>query len=659
MRSFHEGLLWVGQGLRRWPARQNLPLAAALVLLGVLLAVLLWPRGPAANHITRAAVLQYASQDYTLPSRTADPDALPGQWRDVALPYQPLPAWLAGSDRLVPDAERLTTTWFRFRAPPPEALDRPLYIYIPYWKTDGQITIYVDGRLSYQSHANTQWNGSNMPLWVPLEETVEARTPREVLIRMQHVTGTGGNLSSVWLGSYSDLVGMYLVRLFLTVILPIITSIAYLTTGVFTLCIWLGGRREPTYLLFFPLSVATTIRGMHHYLGADRLPVSDELFGWLTAQSALWSLALLHLFLGQVHKQPRPRVTATVTAAVLVFGLATLPGMSLVDPTLSQPVIYLGILLTGLLIIVAGFRHSLAAKSRDGLWLTVAGILALTFGVHDWLMQNNLINIEGIYLNFYSFAAVNVGLLAFMLRRYMDALSASEQASRTLELKIAQREAELERSYARLREIEQRDLLNRERQRMMQDMHDGMGSSLVTALRAVEHGKLDEEEIVQLLRDCIDDLKLTIDSLEPVETDLLLLVATLRFRLQPRLESTGIKLVWQVEEVPPLDWLDQRNSLHILRILQEAFTNIIKHARATTIVMTTRAEGDRVSITLVDNGVGFDVAAARHTGKGLSNQMRRAEAIGAEVFWASAPSGSRFQLDLPIRRPARPQPPAA
>jgi len=657
MMSLQASLQAVAERASRLPARRYLPLAAA-VLLAVLLTVLLWPRGPAANHITRAAVLQHASQDYTLPSRTADPDALPGQWRDVPLPHQPLPAWLAGSDRLVPDADRLTTTWFRFRAPPPEALERPLYIYIPYWKTDGQITIYVDGRLTYQSHANTQWNGSNMPLWVPLEETVEARTPREILVRMQHVTGTGGSLSTVWLGGYSDLFWMYLVRLFLTVTLPIITSIAYLTTGVFTLCIWLGGRREPTYLLFFPLSVATVIRGMHHYLGADRLPVSDELFGWLTAQSTLWCLVLLHLFLGQVHKQPRKRLTLFIIAAVVSSGLITLPGVSPIDPTLSHPLIYVGVLLMGLLITLAGFWHSLAARSRDGMWLTLSGVLAVTFGVHDWLLQNNLIDIEGIYLSFYAFVAVNIGILAFMLRRYMDALSASEQASRTLELKIAQREEELERSYARLREIEQRDLLNRERQRMMQDMHDGMGSSLVTALRAVEHGKLDEEEIVQLLRDCIDDLKLTIDSLEPVETDLLLLVATLRFRLQPRLESTGIKLVWQVEEVPPLDWLDQRNSLHILRILQEAFTNIIKHARASTIVMTTRGEGDRVSITIVDNGVGFDVEAARNTGKGLSNQMRRAEAIGAEVFWASAPSGSRFQLDLPVRRPSRHQPPA-
>ena len=53
----------------------------------------------------------------------------------------------------------------------------------------------------------------------------------------------------------------------------------------------------------------------------------------------------------------------------------------------------------------------------------------------------------------------------------------------------------------------------------------------------------------RVLKGCIDDLKLAIDSLEPVDDNLLVLLATLRFRLGPRLESTGIKLLWQVENI--------------------------------------------------------------------------------------------------------------
>jgi signal transduction histidine kinase len=157
--------------------------------------------------------------------------------------------------------------------------------------------------------------------------------------------------------------------------------------------------------------------------------------------------------------------------------------------------------------------------------------------------------------------------------------------------------------------------------------------------------------VAEVLKGCIDDLKLAIDSMEPVDSDLLLLLATLRFRLGPRLESTGIALRWEVNDIPPLDWLEPKNALHILRILQEAFTNIIKHTQATEIRVATLADGDFVNVTVADNGQGFDVASAlRHGGKGLSNQMRRAEASGAEVKWESNPSGTCFALRLPVRR---------
>jgi signal transduction histidine kinase len=210
---------------------------------------------------------------------------------------------------------------------------------------------------------------------------------------------------------------------------------------------------------------------------------------------------------------------------------------------------------------------------------------------------------------------------------------------------------ELEKSHQKLRAIEHQQTIADERQRMVQDMHDGLGSSLVSALRVVEHGKLNETEVAQVLKTCIDDLKLAIDSMESVDADLLLLLATLRFRLEPRLKVAGVKLHWQVQAVPALTWLDQRNALHILRILQEAFTNIIKHTHATEICVATHTDTQHTQIIVSDNGAGFSLAEARQrTGKGLSNQQRRAEAIGASVSWDSAHTGTAFTLRVPISK---------
>jgi signal transduction histidine kinase len=99
--------------------------------------------------------------------------------------------------------------------------------------------------------------------------------------------------------------------------------------------------------------------------------------------------------------------------------------------------------------------------------------------------------------------------------------------------------------------------------------------------------------------------------------------------------------------VPPLGWLDQRHSLHILRILQEAFTNVIKHAGASEIRVTTGSAAGFVRVGIVDNGRGFDTATAKD-GRGLGNQARRAEAIGGRIEIVSEAGRTVVTLLLPI-----------
>ena len=94
-------------------------------------------------------------------------------------------------------------------------------------------------------------------------------------------------------------------------------------------------------------------------------------------------------------------------------------------------------------------------------------------------------------------------------------------------------------------------------------------ASLVSALRMVQHGNSSEGAVAQVLQECLDDLRLTIDSLEPAQTDLALLLATLRFRLGPRLQAAGLAIDWRVGPLPPVSWLTSPAALHVLRILQE------------------------------------------------------------------------------------------
>ena len=80
----------------------------------------------------------------------------------------------------------------------------------------------------------------------------------------------------------------------------------------------------------------------------------------------------------------------------------------------------------------------------------------------------------------------------------------------------------------------------------------------------------EDGRVATVLRESIEDLQLIIDSLEPVENDLLTVLGTLRYRVQDRLSKSGIELQWNVVDLPPLPMLTPQSVLSILRILQEA-----------------------------------------------------------------------------------------
>jgi len=485
-------------------------------------------------------------------------------------------------------------------------------------------------------------------LWIPLEDAAETTPPKEILIRLRHVRGMGGALSTLWLGDYRQLGAAYYVRNFFQIELPYLASGIFLGTGVFAFILWLKRRRETLLLLFAAMTVVTLLRVMHSFMWTDRLPISDAWFGWITVNSLSWMILIVHLFLTRLYHHRQPLLTIVNIVVSTAFSLVTLPVFAgTFDATVVSPIMYPVMGVMAVVTFSLDLHSSWRSGSRQGVMLAVWALLSVLIGLYDMLLQSNLVNIETLFLNIYTEIGFIMGFCQIMLSRYTGAMSEVEQSNAVLAERLAAREAELIESHQKLRDIERREVLHQERQRLMQDMHDGLGSSLVSALRVVEHGKIDEREISQLLKSCIDDLKLTIDSMEPVETDLLLLLGTLRFRLQPRLETTGVKLRWEVRDVPPLTWLDQRHSLHVLRILQEAFTNVIKHAGATEIRVATEARDGFVRVSVTDNGRGFDPSAAAE-GRGLGNQARRADAIGGRVELVSGRQGTAFTLLLPV-----------
>jgi signal transduction histidine kinase len=186
----------------------------------------------------------------------------------------------------------------------------------------------------------------------------------------------------------------------------------------------------------------------------------------------------------------------------------------------------------------------------------------------------------------------------------------------------------------------------------MQDMHDGLGSQLLSSLMLVERGALSNEQVAQILRESIDDMRLAIDALAADDSDLLAALGNMRFRMEPRLKIAGMELQWDARGLPEEVDIDPDAVLPVLRIVQEALTNAIKHSRARVVRVTLGVEVDGeaqwLSIRVTDNGRGL-AGTGNGGGRGMLNMRNRASRIGAFLKVETVPgAGTMILLRLSL-----------
>ncbi|MES2024002.1 MAG: sensor histidine kinase [Pseudomonadota bacterium] len=603
-------------------------------------------------HLTQADWQVTDTPDLNAPPATFDSKTLSGSWHQITLPLS-LPLVEKHEDQLVDAKASISTTWIRLPTDGLPLSSESLTLYGVRIKTEGSVALYANGRLIYRAQQQGPlWNSLFTPLWVTLDKSNLDGPLHEILVRIEHPSNTRVGMSSLWVGTAEALKARYYARQWLQRELPATLSAAFLAVGIFALFVWLRRGRQITYLLFFNLAAISFVGHLHYYV---ERPITHDWFAWLTSNALFWLVAVVHLFLCQLHGRPLVWLTRVIFAVAILISVLTLVNILPYYPSTSilVPVIYGLAVLIGAIVSITGAVYSWK-RSGDGLLVAICVAIGTLLGLSDWLLYSNFINPEGWFLGAYTNAVTFAVFGTLMYRRYINAIDEVEQANAHLAQRLQEREAELEISHRQLREAELRQTISDERQRLMQDMHDGLGSSLISAIRSLEQGGVSELKISQILKDCLDDLKLTIDSMEPIEADLVLLLATLRFRLEPRLEGTGITLLWEVQDLPALGWLDPSSALHILRIVQEGIANILRHTRANEIRISTSKDAKGVTISIEDNGQGFDVEKTLNSaaGRGLHNQQRRAMALEGTISWTSSKAGTQFTLWLPLERQA-------
>lgn len=313
--------------------------------------------------------------------------------------------------------------------------------------------------------------------------------------------------------------------------------------------------------------------------------------------------------------------------------------------------IWLGVTLmlcitTAVVVVVVGLRSHTFEKRL----LAVAVIATCIAATRDMIVFRILPGYGGIPWVRYAWVAFGITLAWIIAERMRQSTLAIADMNRTLMQRLAAREAELKASYALQAEVERNHAMIEERQRLTRDMHDGLGSQLLGALHLAQNPAVSKEALTEQLRDTLDQLKLTVDAMQDTEGDIAALLGALRYRLGPRLDAAGVRLIWSVEQLPTMGGWTLQHSRNMQMILFEAFSNIIAHAEATQAHLSAVLDEQQqhVCITLQDNGKGFHADEDRRGGNGLANMQTRAARMGAELHIESVSSGTRVRLSLPV-----------
>jgi signal transduction histidine kinase len=544
----------------------------------------------------------------------------------------------------------VTLWWYRLRYVVPPGMEGPLAIYIP--RVVGaavQVVSLESGRWLVRwdgtEQRQDQWN---RPVLVQLGDAGPQGRVVDVAIRLTRQTNGPHSLTDISIGPLLTLEHRAQARILLQLVAPQVSSLTFASLGLVALLYWLGRRRDHSYLLFTLTAVAWTLRNLHYYVSTPLSEPAKAWFWWVSNASLSWVVVLIYLFAMRFHSRRFARVEWLLVGFVSIVSVLTVP------PLWAASVNVLGLHLLNTVVALVSLMWLSWAAWREGghelrivtfaLWVTALA------GFHDVLLAQGVVPLESVYLLPLATMVIFLAFLQAAQLRYSHAIWHVEHANAMLEHRLAEREAQLRTNHERLRGVEREQALLLERQRLMRDMHDGLGSTLMSTLVLVEQGKLEGQAVAELLRECVDDLRLVIDSLEPIDHDLVTLLAALRHRLGRRLESAGLLLHWDVEDLPPLPWLHPPDALQILRLVQEVLTNILKHARAQQVFISLSLHGPQVWVRIRDDGVGFEPHLVTW-GRGLRHLAQRAERLGGQVEVLShLGQGTEVRLSLPLER---------
>ncbi|MEM8816619.1 MAG: sensor histidine kinase [Pseudomonadota bacterium] len=454
-------------------------------------------------------------------------------------------------------------------------------------------------------------------------------TPNEVFI------GPADVLATAWRSE--RLYGLWLPAAVATLMLALATSL---------LVLYFASQRRFTYYgIYGVIIILWALHSIHTLV--DRIPMHH--WTWFTfSYLLLWWVILTPAFANRffdLGMKTLERSVIGIGVLLTIPILVLLPKHDIGSLYTYFALVWVPFILLCLVIVLGQYAYaSWRQWSFESVGLFFVCALGLVIGVRDYLFDWTTWVPGTTYYTKYASVVQIAYINVLIAKRYARSARDLVMLNRTLEGRVQEKARELEEGYEERRILERERTLSQERDRLMRDMHDGLGGQLIQALAMSEKSNADED-LRESLERALIDLRLIVDSIAPSNDDLTTLLASFRHRSKRVWEKSGARLHWDMGDLPTTS-LSPEQSLNLLRILQESSTNALRHGHAGNIYVTTRNTEGHVRIEIRDDGSGFDPASAK-AGFGLVNMRRRAEEAGMELAIDSGSAGTRITIDLP------------
>ena len=558
-----------------------------------------------------------------------------GNGSEVSLPHAmyPLISQAPNSVRYVVDFDM------------PATAERNLFFFIP--SINRRISLVFNGETIFGFESSALWTGplvsTSVMVQLPRQSIVAGRNQLIVVVESGPFA-VPTYLSKIYLGTEAALAAPFKLRNFLVIQLKTMALAAHALLGLGLIFAYFFRPKDPLFAWLATFNVISLFFSIGMFVGYQ--PAFQRFLPYFVVLGPAAGLAFIGVAGALINGRPPSMlrfIAIAVTCALLPFAV--------IDTTLAKIIVAASASVVAIVSFVAA--ASLVAWGAfwkgytDARLMLGSAFLIAWFAVRDAYITVTLPEHGFDLLAQYPRALFLAFLTAVLMRRMGVSLDQLDRSNEILSLKLAEREAELAVLSRQERVEATRITREQERQRLTHDLHDGLSGHLVSIIALSE--RTGDKPTEQAAREALNDLRLVIYSLDLGDRELPLALANFRERLIPQLHRLGVELDWSIAGLPEVSGVTPGNALAVLRILQEAITNALKHgpARKITIRGALSADG-LVAITLENDGRPF---VETNGGHGLANMRRRAQQLHGKLNIVATDHGAKLTLSLPACLP--------